>query len=224
MLDVALHVGTLLAVLVYYRREVFELCQGLWPGGSAEARRKVGWILAASVPTAFLGLALKRLGVGSLGALPVAGGLLVTALVDYSTTRTRGGEATLDMRRAALIGVVQGLAVLPGVSRSGSTIAAGMALGLPPLEAARFSFLCSIPAVAGAALLTFKDYMEAPDPNFAAGPVTLGVALSFLVGLGCLRFLMRQLQEGTFRIWAGYCLVLALLVFGAHFGTQGGAP
>lgn len=213
-LDVSLHLGTLLAVFLFYRADLIQYLT-CWTGTGeekAQARREVGFILLASIPTALLGLGLKKWGVESLGPVAVAGGLLGTAAMNWSTSYTRGGEQPLTAWRALVIGVVQGVAVLPGVSRSGSTIATSMMLGMDPVRAARFSFLCSIPAISGAALLTFKDAVEGGGSAFSPGPLALGILLSFVVGYACLEILMRQLQAGSFRIWAVYCFVLSLLV------------
>ncbi len=207
-LDVALHLGTLGAVLVFYRKDVLRLGRCLLPGGDPEDRVLVERIVLASIPTAILGLGMKKAGVERLGSLAVGLGLWVTATLDYSTERTGGGDRPITRGRALAIGIVQGIAVLPGVSRSGSTIAAAMALGIPALEAARFSFLCSIPAVAGAALLTARDLLEVADSGVDPAGIALGVALAFGVGIMALRFLVTQLGRGSFRIWGHYCLAL----------------
>jgi undecaprenyl-diphosphatase len=221
-LDVALHMGTLLAVLIYYRADLVRLLTSMKSGGCADDRREIGFIVVASIPTALIGIGLKKLGVEHFGPLAVAGGLLTTSLLDYSTSLTRGGEATLTWGRAFAIGAVQGVAVLPGVSRSGSTIAASMMMGIPPVVAARFSFLCSIPAIGGAALLTTKDYIQSGDTNLAFGPLVLGIVLSFVIGYLCLEFLMRQVEKGSFKIWAVYTFILAILVLIRTQGWVGG--
>lgn len=215
-LEVALHVGTLGAVVLYYRRDLFELVRGVLPGGDPEARALATQVVIASIPTALIGLGLKKAGVEHLGGFAVGLGLLWTSAANFSTAHSGGGQQTLDPVRAFVLGVVQGLAVLPGVSRSGSTIAAAMALGIPGKEAARFSFLCSVPAVAGAALLTAKDMVEAMSGDGAASldltAVLTGMALAFAVGYACLAFLIRQIDGGSFRLWGFYTLALGLAV------------
>jgi undecaprenyl-diphosphatase len=210
-------VGTLGAVLVYHRKDIGAQIMALKPEGDPARREEVKHIVLASIPTAILGLGLKMAGVEHLGPKAVATCLLATACLNESTRHTGGGKAELTHGKALAIGVVQGIAVLPGISRSGSTIAAGMALGLDPIRAASFSFLCSIPAVGGATLLLLKDLLEGTAP---LGPtqIAVGVGVSFLVGMACLEFLMRQLREGSFRPWAVYCLLLALAVFAGGMG------
>lgn len=219
-LEMALHVGTLGAVLVYHRRDLVAQLLSLKPEGDPSRRREILHIFLASIPTAVLGLGLKEAGVEHLGPMAVAGCLLATSAMNESTRHTMGGEGELTAGKAVAIGVVQGLAVLPGISRSGSTIAAGMALGLPPLEAASFSFLVSIPAVGGATLLLLKDLLEGAAP-LGVAEIAVGVGVSFLVGMACLEFLMRQLRQGSFRPWAVYCLLLSLAVFASGMGTGG---
>lgn len=218
-LELALHIGTLGAVLVYHRKDLLAQMLSLKPEGDPERRREILHIVLASIPTALLGLGLKKAGVEHLGPRVVAGCLLATAALNESTRHTLGGRSELTPAKAVAIGIVQGVAVLPGISRSGSTIAAGMALGLDPIRAASFSFLCSIPAVGGATLLLLKDMLEGAAP---LGPtqVAVGVGVSFLVGMACLEFLMRQLREGSFRPWAVYCLVLALAVLASGMGRD----
>lgn len=218
-LELALHVGTLGAVLVYHRRDLYAQIMCLKPEGDPARRQEILHIVLASIPTAILGLGLKKAGVEHLGPQVVGGCLLATAAMNESTRHTGGGTAELTPAKAVAIGVVQGIAVLPGVSRSGSTIAAGMALGLDPVRAASFSFLCSIPAVGGATLLLVKDLLEGASP-LGVEQVVVGVTVSFVVGMACLEFLMRQLRQGSFRPWAVYCLLLAIAVLAGGLGRD----
>ncbi len=218
-LELALHVGTLGAVLVYYRKDLITLIGALLPGGDSQARQQIGKIVLASIPTAVIGLGLKKAGVEHLGPQVVAGGLFATACLNESTNHTGGGEQEITYGKAFGIGVIQGIAVLPGISRSGSTIATAMALGIPSLEAARFSFLCSVPAVGGATLLLVKDLVETQGATYQWGPLGLGIGVSFLVGYVCLALLMKQLERGGFRLWAVYCLIVSILVL---WNSRGG--
>lgn len=221
-LELALHVGTLASVLLFYRREISGLLRSLFDSEDTENRLLVTHIVVASVPTAILGLGLKKAGVEHLGVPVVGACLLVTAAWNESTAHTAGGTTRISLGRALAIGVVQGVAVLPGISRSGSTIAAAMALGVPASDAFRFSFLCSIPAVGGATLLLFKDVYEG-QLVAAQGPLAAGVVASFLVGYACLRLLEDQLLRGSFRLWAVYCALAAALILGRFAYLQGAA-
>jgi undecaprenyl-diphosphatase len=145
-------------------------------------------------------------------------GLLGTALILCAGewARRRGAESAppadhgrLPAGRAVLlVGLAQALAILPGVSRSGTTIAAGLLLGLPPAGAARLSFLLSVPAVAGAAVMTLPDAMGAEQAGPGALPLLWAVALAALIGWGALRLLLAFLDRGAFLWFAAYTALL----------------
>ncbi|MBU0755807.1 MAG: undecaprenyl-diphosphate phosphatase, partial [Planctomycetes bacterium] len=157
IIEVALHVGTLVAILLYYRKDA---CSALGfllrrkPGQQTtqETGRLLLWIVIGSVPTFFLGYFFKdwfeacfEMPVLVGGALCVTGGLCI--LSRFVPKGTLSAER-LGWRRSLCVGVAQGLAIMPGISRSGSTIVTGLCLGVKPEQAGRFSFLLSVPAVA----------------------------------------------------------------------------
>ena len=206
-MDVALHLGTLAAVLLVYRRDLIEIGRRLFAG---EAREPI-LILLATLPAAVIGLALKdwfeSLFTSSRAA---ALGLFVTAafLLLGERARRRAGVAPgrpIGWREALWIGSAQALAPLPGVSRSGTTIATALMRGVGAAEAARFSFLMSIPAVAGAVLLEVPDLVRDGGFGWELG---LAVLVCFAVGVVALRFLIRFLGRGAFRWCAYYCVLV----------------
>jgi undecaprenyl-diphosphatase len=203
--DVALHLGTLGAVLVVFRRDVAELVARLWTGD----RRMLGLIALGTLPAAAAGLGFqddvaRLFQSGRAAAL----GLLVTAGFLWAGERARRAVGTehargeLGWRDALWIGSAQALALLPGVSRSGSTIATAFLRGVEPDAAARFSFLLSIPAVTGAVVLEVPALVR--DGGFGL-PLALAVLASFAVGVAALRFLLSFLGRGAFRWCALYC-------------------
>lgn len=204
-LSVLLHGGTLLATLIVFRRDVAELLRQTVRGlrepkafiVTDNGRLALG-IFLASVPTAAIGLALKD-GVEAWTHVPlVVGACLLVSAVLVLTTRFTGGESLLPTwRQALIIGLVQGVAVLPGISRSGATIAAAMALGMAPVAAFRFSFLISLPAVFGALLLELRH----PGALTSLGPgAFLGGAIALVVGYACLRLLRGVVDRGN--LWS----------------------
>jgi len=206
-MDVALHLGTLAAVLVVYRADLAALVRRLLAGDAREPLL----ILLATLPAAAVGLGLRAQIEGLFASSRVAAlGLLATAvfLLLGERARRRAGPAPgrpIDWREALWIGAAQALAPLPGVSRSGTTIATGLMRGIEAPAAARFSFLLSIPAVAGAVVLEVPDLVR--EGGF--GPeLLLAVLVCFAVGVCALRFLIRFLGRGAFRWCAYYCLVL----------------
>lgn len=215
-LDVALHVGTLLAVLVAYRREVRELVLDVLRGRPHMAV----WLVLATVPVGVAGLSLKPVLERAAESATVAGvGLLATAiflLVGDRARRRQGEAAERDpggygkpaWALALLLGLAQTLALCPGVSRSGTTIAAGLLLGLPVGQAARLSFLMSLPAVSGAAVVARPDVAQ----DGVGGLLLLGaVALSAVVGWAALRVLILVTARGAFPWFAGYCAVVGAM-------------
>jgi undecaprenyl-diphosphatase len=227
-ITVALHSGTLLAVILYFRSDLLRIARALpsiAKGGAAGDRRLLVAIVAGSVPTAVIGIALKgptqalSSNLWAIGAFLLLSGAWNWVVVRKSLAagETRGTD-TLKVGDALAIGVVQGLAVMPGLSRSGSTIGMGTALGLSRDAAARYSFLLSLPAVGGALLLEAKDISSFPMNEL--GPVILGSVVSFAVGLVALVILFRVLRKGRFDVFAFYCWALACAVFFAAYVTS----
>lgn len=223
--DIAVHMGTLAAVLVVYFKDLKEILASLflYMGGSRSTETDAslvmaGCILAGSVPTALIGLMLKQLeDVLFTSSVLVGLMLMVTGSLLWVSKRfyrqdDAGGKLTL--KRALMIGIVQGFAVIPGISRSGSTIAAGMFAGLDRSTAARFSFLLSIPAIAGALVLSIKDALET---GILFDPATLyGTIVAFVVGLAALKLLLKLVHRGRFHLFAPYCWLAGALVLASH--------
>ena len=215
LFDVLLHVGTLGAILVYFQRDVGRLLLAPLRRGS-EARRDrrlLGLIVAASLPTAIIGFSLKHAVERWMeNMLVVAAMLLLTGTLLFVGERYRRsgrrGEAALTLGDAVLAGIAQGLAVLPGLSRSGSTIATLLFRGVDGETAARFSFLMAVPAIGGAALLSLKDFSALPAGEI---PVYLaGAGVAFIVGLCAIRLLLGVIRRQRLIWFAGYCWLLGL--------------
>lgn len=220
---VLLHLGTLVATFAVLRRDavatlsasVRALAAPRSLPQSPEGRTALTVVLA-SIPTAIVGLALHDV-VEPLAEVPWVVGvclLLTAGLVGstiWSGPRTTSDEPSLRLWPALLLGLAQGLAVLPGLSRSGTTIALAMFLGLRPAAAFRLSFLLSLPAVGGAVLLELRH----PEVWTDAGlPGLFGALVSGVVGVLALLWLQRWLAQGRFAIFAGYCALLGLILIG----------
>ncbi len=212
--DVFIHIGTLIAVILYYRRKIATLATGVFDStGGHAARRLVLLIVLASIPTAAIGLGLKDL-VEGLFTSPVAaalgwlftGGILL--LADRAAVGTRGVDMITPLD-AILMGAAQGVAVLPGVSRSGSTVAVGIFRGLRANDAADFSFLIAIPAIIGASLLQLGDLGELSGDSWSiylTGGVVAGV-----VGYAAIWGLLKLLERRIIQPFGWYCVVAALV-------------
>lgn len=212
--DVILHLGTLGAVVVVYRTEILRLLRC-----DRAARSYIVALVVGTLPAVVVGLSLKDT-IESLfnSSLFVAGGLLVTAALLFSTRFARKGNSGLtepwepqapSWQKSLLIGCGQAVAILPGVSRAGSTIAASLWLSVPRAEAARFSFLLSIPAICGALVLQLADGVGA-EP--AWGLLGLGAVVAFAVGLLALRWTALAVIQQHFWKFSIYCAGLGLLV------------
>lgn len=199
---VLVHAATLLAVVWVYRRDVWRLLRAVVSLGDPEGRRMVVAMLIGSSPLVIvLAPGVRDMVLRAEGSLLALGcAFWVTAGLLFACRQREGvedGDALVvpTPRQAILIGLAQLLAVTPGISRAGSTIAAGLAVGLGRAAAARFSFLLSLPAVGAATVLEGKEMLEGPSTVESVAPLMAGFAASFVVGLLSLRLLLAVLRR-----------------------------
>ncbi len=219
LFDVFLHFGTLLATLVFFRHKIFSILKGLlseYKSGDifkGEWSKRSLYICIAVIPTGIIGLVFKdELEALFLDPKKAALMLLVTGAILLLTLIFKGKEKTaanIGILGALIVGIVQGLAIIPGISRSGSTISASLFLGLRREEAGEYSFLISIPAIFGALLIKLKDIESLVDVTWF--PMILGLAVSFFVGLLALSVLLKFVRKGRFWVFAPYCIILGLI-------------
>jgi undecaprenyl-diphosphatase len=204
LFEVAVHVATLVSVLIFYRRRVGELALGILRR-DADACRYGGKLVVASVPAVFVVLVLgefleaqfERPAVTGV-CLLVTGGLLWTTR--STAPRTRDDEP--GWGAAFAIGCAQAFAILPGISRSGTTVAAALALGVRPVAAAEFSFLMSVIAISGAAIRQLLDLGEVPSGQVSA--LLWGGAVALVSGVAAIWLFVRLLRSHTFHRFAYY--------------------
>lgn len=212
VVEVLLHVATLLAVVIVYRTRLVELVVGCVTGRAA-AWRMVGLLALASVPAAVVGLALQDFFERAFDSLLVVGiDFLVTGAILWSTRRV-ARRATLEEPGAAAagaIGVAQAVAILPGISRSGTTVATALWFRIRPERAAEFSFLMALPAIAGAAVLELRHLPTGGD-GAGWGPLALGFVVALASGVFAIRFLVALLRRGAFHRFAPYCWALGVV-------------
>ncbi len=203
--DVALHGGTLTAVIFYFAGDVFRLLR--------DDRRTVLMIILATVPAGVAGLVLEDLVSGSFRSpFLVAAMLAIFGLVMWLSERGVHWKTLpeLGMRDAAIIGLAQALAIVPGVSRSGVTIAAALFSGYRREEAARFSFLLSIPVIGGATVLEARHLRGMPSGDLLL--VATGFITAALAGYGAIGFLMGFLKKHSLDAFVYYRWLVALAV------------
>ena len=227
--DVCVHMGTLLAVVIVFRQEIIKIISALLQlvslGGQKEKflqkadsdpeLKMAAFIVIGSIPTAVLGLLFAsiadRLFSSTLitGLMLIVTGLLlwVTRKAETHTVAANSGQLTKG--KALIIGIVQGLAIIPGISRSGSTISTGLLLGVDRETAARYSFLLAIPAIVGAGLLSLKDGLSQMDSII--GMSLLGAVTAALVGYGALKSLLHMVKKGRLYVFAPYCWLVGIL-------------
>jgi undecaprenyl-diphosphatase len=208
--EVALHVATLGSILVVYGRRFWELVLGVLRR-EPEAVRYAGLLIIGMIPAGLVGLLLEGLIARAFDSLWAAGlGFLVTAAA-LLATRNRGleGASRPTPAGALLIGLAQALAPLPGISRSGMTIASGLLVGLGAVAAADFSFLMAIPLIAGAGLLEAR-HAAADVALVGAVPLIVAGVVAFLAGVFAIRFLVAMLRRGRFHVFAPYCIAIGL--------------
>jgi undecaprenyl-diphosphatase len=222
MIDVAVHVGSLLAIVIYFWRDVMGLARGGFAtvgiGKDPLQRRLFLWVVAGTIPAVLFGLFLK-LG-GYLESFRftdlVATNLIVYGLLLAAADRWGKQDKSFEdvtLRDAILVGLAQAMALIPGTSRSGVTMTAARALGYGRVESARFSFLLAIPAITGAGLLAALDLAEASMEMqwdaFVAG------AMTFVAAFLTMAFLMNFLKRASMMVFVIYRVVLGvgLLVF-----------
>lgn len=228
LFNILLHFATLLAVCIYYLQDVVEMIVEFFRGIASlfsrqpshgnppEARRLVLLVIVGTLPL-FVVMLIKDQ-VEALGSSPVfvSCALLVTGCVLFLSDRMAGGKKTArnaTMKDVLLVGVAQGCATIPGLSRSGCTISAGMAVGFDRKFAVRYSFLMSLPAVLGATILEVKDVFGA-EGGLAEGVLPkylLGMVIAGVVGYFSIRLVNLLASKGKFGAFAYYCWAAGLI-------------
>ncbi len=219
--DVLVQWGTLLAVVAYFRSELMVLLRGLWEGLKhrqlfSEPNARLAWlILLSSLPAAIAGLLIKPLVEDAIdSSLAVSIFLIGNALILFAGERiSRFGRLlqNLGITDSLWIGFAQIFALFPGISRSGSTIAAGLMRNLERGEAARFSFLMAIPVMLGAGSIALLDLSKAADAPSQIGPLMIGFLAATIVGYLAIRWLLRFLAQRSLNVFAAYCFIVGLV-------------
>lgn len=215
------HQGTLLAVLIYFRKDLWQIIRAVFTGLRAgkpwsEPQSRLGWYIAlGSLPAVVVGLLFADTIDNVLAKPgPAAAALIVTGIILIIGERLISGrKRLLEMRwgDALAIGFAQALALVPGISRSGVTISAGLGRGLDRETAARYSFLLGVPAIAGAGLLAALDLMNSPTISEQIPELLLTFAAAAVVGYACIHFLLTWLRQRTLYLFAGYCIAFGAI-------------
>ena len=227
--DTFLHLGTLIAVVWFFRYDIYKMLKSWWlslgdllqgrfmEGFYDDPYKRLAWyVILATIPVGIVGVLFED-SVDALfsGALYVpAFFLFVTGTILYLSQRMPSGNVNynnITKKEALFMGLGQACAILPGLSRSGTTIAAGLTIGLDKEFAAKFSFILSIPAILGAFILQAKDIGSAMDANFL--PVILGFIASIIAGYMAIKWMLDLIQNRNLDIFSYYCWLMGLIVF-----------
>lgn len=218
--DVAVHIGSLMAVLVYFRKDIIQLTQGWFTTGfstSPSADGKLAWyIILATIPAGVIGILSRDLVEEHLrSGLVIAWTTVIFALLLGLADRKKQHSyslAEMTLWMALVIGLFQALALIPGVSRSGITITAALFIGLQRTDAARFSFLLSIPIIAAAGGLdAYKLVKEVTQVNW--GDLLLGIAISAISAWVCIHYFLVFINRIGMMPFVIYRLILGAMLF-----------
>jgi undecaprenyl-diphosphatase len=215
--DAAIHLGTVLALLIYFAEELRRLGKGVLARRPVDCRLAAG-VLLGSIPAGLAGLAFKHVIETRLRSVTVvAASTIFWALVLWWADQRAARNRVHDLRevgigRALVVGLAQPLALIPGTSRSGITLSAGLFSGLDRSTAARFAFLVGLPITVAAGLLEATAVVRGGLTGVGLGVAALGVATSFVAGFAAIRFLVSYLQRRTLLVFVAYRVVLGLLL------------
>lgn len=216
--DIALHFGTLLAIGVFFFSDFIQMIKKGFTKGVKDDDGKILWYLvAATIPAAIVGVLFEDAieNVVRSNYIVIALALAIMGIIIYLADKF--SKETKDVKKmtlkdAIVIGCSQVFALIPGFSRSGTTIAAGRVLGLDRESAAKFSFFLSVPVVLGAVVLQLFKGSAISVIAANLGTFILGILVSFVVGLLCIKYLLKYLQKHNFKIFMVYRVVLAIVV------------
>lgn len=220
--DVALHLGTLLALILFFYKDIGQLARALFVKNN---QSRLAWLLVwATIPAVITGVLLESLAESSFRSirlvainLIVVGGVMIIAEIYTKNNSHRTELQNISRKQAISMGLAQAAAVIPGISRSGSTISAGLFMGLDRVAAARFSFLLAIPITAGAILKVFAAESSLIEINHEWEIFLIGITTAFVSGVFAIRFLLGFLTKHSLNLFAYYRFALGGIVLLASF-------
>ncbi len=208
--ELLVHLGTLLAVLLYFHTGIVSLMRAVYTPSMKTERKMIGLLLVGTIPAGLAGVLFKDFFEEAFSSPVITSCmLLVTGLILLATRFVKKREGHVSWLTAVVIGVAQSMAIMPGISRSGSTIAAGMMAGVQPSRAAEFSFLLAVPAIAGAVVFKARDLLAVSTAD--TGPFIAGSLFAFAFGLIAVYAVLKVIRRGKFEYFAYYCFAAGAL-------------
>jgi len=214
---IVVHFATVLSTLIIFRKDIVQIVKKLFEFKWNVETKFVTFILVSMIPLLAIGLPLKNTlensGMFNCHILLVGAMLILTGILLLSTIKAKQSNKELSYGAAILIGLAQAIALLPGISRSGSTISTGLLLGIDRSTMARFSFLMVIPPILGMTLLDVKDLIETPESLEAATitPLIGGFIAAFVTGLLACTLMIKIVKKGKIQYFAYYCFTAGLI-------------
>lgn len=215
LFDVLLHVGTLFVTLVYFRKAIWDVLKALAKRDfKSEDGKLIPLIIIGTVPTVLIGFFYgNELDMTLSTTLFLGIGFVISGFVLYASKFGKENKQEISYIDALIIGTMQGIAIIPSVSRSGFTIVAALLLGIRREQAFKFSFLLSIPSIIGALGLTvYQQHSELALAGVGLTEIIVGVVVSIIVGFFALKLLWRALASRKFYIFAFYCFILGIVL------------
>ena len=212
--DVALHVGSLLVVLIVFRNEIFKILGAVAHFDSkSEEGKLLFYIVLGSVPIAIIGVVFKTMFESFFDNLMITGvALLIMGIFLFISERREDPNRKLNHLDSVMIGIAQAVALIPGISRSGITITTGLLRRVERQAAFTFSFLLFIPAVVGATVVTVAEAPDLTATGVDYATMLLGLVTTMIVGYFSIRLLRKVVLTGRFHLFAYYCWILGIIV------------
>lgn len=225
---VMLHVGTLISVFVVYWKDIARLiyelcccirdiCKGRGPRINANQDRRLGFmIIVATIPTAIMGILFNDIFESFYGSIvAIAIGLIITGIILMVAEKMGKSEktvTTMKFRHAVIIGIMQGIAITPGISRSGSTLFGGLMTGLKREFAVKFAFLISIPSILGSVVVELPPALKAGMDGSMVGPMLVGILVSAVTGFAAIKAMIKLVSNKKTAVFSYYVWALGLAV------------
>lgn len=225
--DVSVHLGTLLSVCIVFRAEIWAMCRAPFQLLKGEQDNQIKkfflwdiYVVIATLPAVIVGLFFKdRIELLFSSTLVVYIMLIVTGILMIFARFLPQRDESMNWYRSIIVGCAQACAILPGLSRSGSTIFAGMAVGMAREEIAKFSFIMSIPAILGAAVLQFGDLIKTPPASDLVLGLFAGAVAASIAGYLAIKLLLDVIRKNRLQWFGYYCILFAIVGLISHFNT-----
>ncbi|UCD94020.1 MAG: undecaprenyl-diphosphate phosphatase [Candidatus Zixiibacteriota bacterium] len=208
--ELVVHFGTWMSVFIYFRKKVLRLIKSVLVSGLEAERKLLLYLVIGTAPLVIVAVPLKDSILSAFGSpLTTAVFLVVTGIILLLTAVVPRGTGKISLRNAVVMGAGQALALFPGISRSGTSISAGLFAGVKPVEAAEFSFLLFLPAIGGAIIYRAHEFINL-NPSLI-GQYIVGAVISFIAGMVAVYLLLSIIRKGKFKYFGIYCVIVGLI-------------